>query len=248
MNTNIRYLKNSIITEYDMKSAALSIIKEFRLIPEKYISKLEDLEKDKRNILIGKLQQKFPELIKSLNNGYAEARIKFTEENNLQEDRILSIKKDAIFLINPSNIKEDITENIHFRPKNIYSSYTLLNINNPIEIYFTNSKDSLDIKNMQKNIKEFQKNYIIKKFYDIMKKYEVLSKEKIFDILKNFRNDYLTRKLPIGYYKSMENNKYSYDRFEIEEITEDMVDIIDITYNYNKIIRPFIENIMNYNE
>ena len=33
-----------------------------------------------------------------------------------------------------------------------------------------------------------------------------------------------------------------------EEITEDMVDIIDITYNYNKIIRPFIENIMNYNE
>ena len=45
LNKNIDFSFGSSITEYDMKSAGLSLIKEFKMLPDDEIQKLEALNK-----------------------------------------------------------------------------------------------------------------------------------------------------------------------------------------------------------
>lgn len=54
----ILFVYNSRIDEYDMKSAGFSIIKQNNLLPAETIHQLERLDKQTRNIEIGKLRGK----------------------------------------------------------------------------------------------------------------------------------------------------------------------------------------------
>ena len=76
-NKNILYLKNVSITEYDLKSGGFNVIREFKLLPEDKIKLLETYEKDKRNIVIGKIQAKSSKLSKEMVEGFGKARAKF---------------------------------------------------------------------------------------------------------------------------------------------------------------------------
>ena len=73
LNKDIVYLKNVSITEWDMHSAVLSIMKQHKLIPENIAEELSKLPKLDRNIRIGKLQigndkLKDSSLLTSVNN------------------------------------------------------------------------------------------------------------------------------------------------------------------------------------
>lgn len=145
LNPNIEYLFNADIIEYDMKDGGFSLIKQFNLLPQEKIKELERIDKGiMRHIEVGKLQRENKEFSKALNDKFAEVRRIFIASNELTDNDIISVKKDAIFTTKPC--KRVNFGKVHFADKNHYTSYIRLpNINN-IEIYY--GDNGIDVKGM----------------------------------------------------------------------------------------------------
>ena len=98
VNDNIPYIFNTFIYEYDMKEAGFSIIKDYMLLDIDTINKLKAMSKHDRAIKIGKIQRKDKTLSDGLKVGFVDCRQQFITSNNLEDNDIISIKKDALFV------------------------------------------------------------------------------------------------------------------------------------------------------
>ena len=124
INENIPYIFNREITEYDMSDAGFSLIQEFKLLPEKEIKELQKLGKQQRKVKIGLIQRENDKLKENLKISFQEARKIFINENKLDNNDIISIKKDAIITIKPCYINK-LGDYINCSPKYDYSSFIL---------------------------------------------------------------------------------------------------------------------------
>jgi hypothetical protein len=248
LNKSVDFIHNRI-TEYDIKSAGFNLIKEYGLLPDTTINILEGFKKEDRNIEIGLLQRNIEGLSDSMNKAFKTARARFFVSNKIQSSNILSIKRDAIFLIGikPEHLK--FGKHIEFVPKNVYSSYH--NISD-IEFYFSKKLNnfSLDVKGIDDNVvQEHLDNGGIPQFlgecFAIMEKG---NKEKLKSKILNFADDYKARKLPVINYKTFTSSStylfevgHSMGRFYNENIIVEDVKNLNITYNYTRFIEPMIE-------
>ena len=73
--STIKYIKNTIITEYDMESAGLNILTELGYFSEDERNRLLSINKLDRNIIIGKLLRNNPKMVEGLENGFAKEDI-----------------------------------------------------------------------------------------------------------------------------------------------------------------------------
>ena len=99
LNKNIDYLFGVDICEYDIESAGLNIIKYYGLLPQDRITYLEGMSKEARNKQIGIYQRDDSVFKEALSEGFVNIRKEFFELNEIEDDDILSIKKDAIFTL-----------------------------------------------------------------------------------------------------------------------------------------------------
>ena len=113
---------NSSITGFDVKSANTSLVGYYGLASDNIISKLEKLPKEKREVAVGLLCQKDKQLSKNLNDAFDEIVKEFIIVNHLDDAEILTIKKDAVFVINRDDIKNDFGP-VVFVPKNRYTDF-----------------------------------------------------------------------------------------------------------------------------
>lgn len=102
---NINYIEGNI-REYDISSANVSILVEHDFISEELYTDLMEGDKQFRNILVGKLIRKHPEVYEILKTNIDKSVDKFISVNKLSKDNILEISKDAIFTINVKKTKE----------------------------------------------------------------------------------------------------------------------------------------------
>lgn len=235
INENNPFLFNTDIIEYDMKEAGLSLIKEFKLLDNKLIERISKEDKKIRNILIGNIQKDNKELVKELKEAFIYARKLFFEANNIDNNDIISIKKDAIFVSKICKIQK-FGDNINFRPKNFYTSY--INLGKKLELYYNIEK--LDVKGLSDTNYNKHKDYIInflKIFISIIESGDIV---KSIKYLRNFIDEYKWKKLDIGYYRSFDNksiykkidNDMEFDRcFNIDEL--------DITYNFYILLKLY---------
>lgn len=237
-NKQIDYLKNVNITEYDLASGGLSVIKENKLLSQKYITELDGMEKEKKNIIIGKLQAKIPDLAKNMVIGFGKARQAFVDLNNIPEENILSIKKDAIFLINCYNVDGKVSENLLFRAKNTYSSYIRLNNK---EMYFSTITKELDVKGLSDEAFSLQEKYLLKDISRFLSMSEKISEEQLYLNLKKYRSDYLNRQLPIETYRQLDSGIFLVGNFEMNTVDDSYLDQVDISFNYQNYILPLIK-------
>ncbi len=237
-NKNIDHLKNVVITEYDLASGGLSVIKENKLLSPKYIAELDGMEKEKKNIVIGKLQAKIPDLAKNMVIGFGKARQAFVDLNAIPDENILSIKKDAIFLVNCYNVVGQVSENLLFRAKNTYSSYIRLNNK---EIYFSAITKDIDVKGLSDEAYSLQKDFILKDISRFLSMSEKISEEQLYLNLKKYRSDYLNRNLPIETYRQLDTGIFVVGNFEMKTVDDSYIDQIDISFNYQHYILPLIK-------
>ena len=253
LNKNLSYIKNVSIVEYDIKSAGFSVIKEKKLLPEKVITKLEGMKKEDRNILIGKYQKSIPTLSKDIVETLSEVRQAFVLHNHIKPEEILSIKKDAIFLINKKPKYLKFGENFVFRPKDSFTSYVYLN---DLEVFYSSIDKNLVVKNFKsmrnavteygESADEFDPNkeplfLDIKRFLALSEK---SNKDVLFESLKTYRSMYLNRELPKETYRDVETSWYFYRGKQFKYCTEDMVKEIDISSNYINYLRPLFEALL----
>ena len=244
MNGNVDFLFGVDIKEYDMKSAGFNLCKQYGLLPEDKLDVLSKMQKEARVKQLGLYQREDKELTKKLQAAYVEARKWFIVENELSEESILTIKKDAIFVMNHP-VSHTETGYIRFDIKNAYTSF--LNLNH-LEFYINTRTKVLDIKGLGQ-AKELQKirdhhgSYMLDFIYHIvkMKERKTPYKTAVYYIT-NFIKKYKAKELDIGYYRELsKHDSYSMNISGIgTAYVDEMNDVADvnISYNYLKYITP----------
>ena len=244
-NPNIEFLFGANITEYDMKRAGLNLTKQFKLLPQETITMLEQMEKKAADKKMGLIQRQDKEYAKKLLEAFKRAREWFIRKNNLTEDKIVCIKKDAIFTIDayPFNIEKGY---IRFVPKNSYTSYFVLN---KIEFFINTRTNVIDIKGLGqgeelKRIRELHGDYILDFIISFCKlREQAVNPRMMVKWLTNFISAYRRRELPIEYYRELDKgNSYSlYDdmtgKYIMVADTNDKSNL-DINKNYIQYILP----------
>jgi len=238
LNKDILYLKNTNITEYDIKSAGFTVIKYKKLLPEDEIAELEKCEKYERNVRIGKRILQYPKISEEIINTLTEVRKDFVVLNNIEADDILTIKKDAIFLIKKIPSVLIIKGVFEFRPKETYTSYVNLNSK---EFYFSSLTNSMDVKGFPEETKETQKEFFFKEIKKLLAVSEKVSSDSLFTLLKSFRSKYLNRQLNKEIYRDLGTSMFHIGDFQFENIEDELLKNVDISQNYINYLLPFFK-------
>lgn len=240
-NDDYDTLVNDTIIEYDIQSAGFNLIKQFKLLPDKDIEFMESLGKKNRQIFIGTQQRKNKDLSRQLNEAFVEARRWFFEKNALEQDDILSIKKDAIFVRRKCTVLE--TGFVKFAEKNVYSSFIRIG---KIELYY--NPRTLDVKGIGIDNIHLHEKYMIsfiKSFFYLL---ENGKKKKQIQFIRDFAYYYKRREIATGYYREFNpSSGYRLNEQLLGRSTiidhMDEVDELNISYNYMNIIVP-LSNIL----
>lgn len=233
------FIFNENIYEYDISKAGLSISKEFKLLDENTLDRLFSI-KDKKElqIEIGNIQLRNSSYKNKLMKGFTDARKYFFDGNNINDDDIISIKKDAIF----TTKKCDNTKfgYIDFRLKNTYSSFIILN---KLELYYDKRKMRLDVKGISDDKLEFHTKYMTKlliRYFDMM---ENNSKDYTKKVMMFFINRYKNKKMKVEYYREYNSESVYRDIYgDIHQVcTNGFIKRLDIGYNYKNILIPLIQ-------
>lgn len=247
VNKYITELVNETIFEYDMKSAELSMIKQFDILDGETIRLLETLPKLDRNIKIGKIKKKNKNLVNDINEGYKYYRKLFIENNNLSDDDIISIKKDAIFTTKLCKYTD--FDLIKFDEKNKYTSYYYFPSISKIELYY--NKNKLDVKGIKDENIKFHRDYMCSFFSRYAYMNEMVSKTNLIKFINEFSYFYRTRQLDKNYYREFNaTSKFRlYEQIGGQDVAVDHVDDINveeinILYNFFAYIQPLIERLI----
>lgn len=240
LNKNHSFLSNSDIIEYDISQAGYNISRRYGLLTKKQEKKLEKLSKEDKHYQIGWMQRHDPEYKKALKQAFIDIRKEFFEANNIENEDILSIKKDAIFLLR--SCSKTTFDNVVFRDKHRYS--TFINMNE-CEYYY-NQYDVLDVKNIKDEIVAKHDDYM-NSFIKLMCRHMESSTEHTqLRYIRRFIDKYKRLELPVGYYRQYDKKSYfkllAEDTFSLayDSYWEDKKEDLDISYNYYNIIIPIL--------
>lgn len=237
---DILSLANRTIIEYDMKSANTSLAKEFNLLPKDKILELESLGKKARVVAVGKIKQSDESYHEKEKAAFIEARRLFFEKNKIEDDEVISIKRDAIFLTRYASTTK-VGKYIEFRPKNEYTSFVYMK---PLEIYY--STKGLDVKGIGDDIyNKYHKEYFGNFLFTAIRMLNNCEKDQVLKYIRRFFDDYKWRKLETGYYREFNNMsqfRYLTGEVAMDEFMEDLSQV-DISYNF-KLIIQFLQTIM----
>lgn len=239
--SSVKYITDTVITEYDMKSAGMNILREMNYLNDNQYERLKDTEKYERNVIIGKMLRKNKNMNHDLNEGFKLARKIFMDQNNLNDSDILSIKKDAIFVIGKKCSNLRISKYLRFVEKKEYDTYiNILNKEHYIQMY----NNYMDVKGYHENIFNHHQKYLFQFIIDCLWEDKKDDKKDLFKKLLIFKNNLINYNLPIGYYKDIIEDKYIIELetmdLEIEDLEEDL-QVKDLSYkNQLRFLTDFI--------
>lgn len=236
-NRDYPFIHNNEIIEWDIKSANTSLMSYYNLQPEELIQKLVVMPKSQREITVGKLMRKDKEFAKALEESFNKIVEEFIEANNLTWDDIVSVKKDAVFVKNHA-IQHQTFGTVNFIPKNSYKHVLLLP---RYEIYISDNKT--DVKGIpdeklplhQSGILDF-----INTSLDIADNFITLHK-----YFKEYATAYKKKELDFDHYREFNPDSLYRIGGEFpmlaEEMIEDDIEWLDISYNYINVVLPTIQ-------
>lgn len=201
---DIDYLVNIPIYEYDISKANINILYKYNMLDDYNYNRLMNAPRNVRQKEIGIMILKNSKIYSIINNGIKEMRSKFMEMNNLTDEDILSVKNDALFVIDKVPLVTKF-DNIEFRLRNTYSSFCKAN---GLELYYavdrSNSKDFLDVKGISDSKLINHENYII----DFIKTlfYEIQTDiNTAILMIRHFYRQYIDFELDINYYRCFDS-------------------------------------------
>lgn len=235
-NKNILYLFNRTIYEFDMKSANTSLSRRYKLLPEETIKKLESMDKIRRNVTVGNLQ-KNKEFRNKLTEAFKDTRADFYRENDLDENDIISVKRDAIFTTKDCQVTE--FDNVIFVKKNSYTSYIQLK---NLELYYR--PGVVDVKGIDDSELKYHTDGILNMIMTFFKKMETGTPEEPLSYMNRMISKYKRRELPLEYYREFNSGSYyveaeTFDEFD--DYWDDDIEDLDITFNFSNILIPLIK-------
>jgi len=240
---DIAYLNNVFIIEYDISKANANVLFTKGAIDKKTYDFLMGSERMVRQRFVGNLQKNNPALVRILQQGIAEAKGMLFEANGLSDMDILSIKNDAVFVIN-KQLNQTQFGLIRFVPKNVYTSYYRIKTNlADLEMYYfynnISKEERLDIKGIKDEDLKYHENYFIDILKDLFYAAQSKPTEIAIRMMKDIYMKYINLEFPVEYYRTFNNNPVYHlntftkigTGFSMDNVDESMKGLIDISYN-----------------
>lgn len=242
--------KTGNIVEWDIAKANISILLWKGLItPERY-EYLYNCPKTKREIYVGLMQKKDTKINKGLSEGFKEARKLFFEENQLDPERVISIRKDAIFLHNCTPRSTQFGP-IRFAEKGHFTTFVSLPDNVDLfYLYDQYSKNELiEVKGISDNMLERHEEYMLDLLKAILVSAQSESLKTTLKFIEEVAETYASKEMDIGYYREFNNRSLfrtvhviAGERYYLENIprNEDFnMKYLDISYNYSILMKLY---------
>lgn len=245
---DIPLLINANIIEYDISSANITMLLSYGLITQEEYFTYKKMDKMLREISIGKrgrnpdgtMNQEGLAIQKCINDGIIEAKRQLFEKNNLREESIVRIAKDAVYVNNqqvPYTIF-DLNNNgvlTTFVPKNNYN--IMINLNKLVTIFIKDNPldDSLNVTVVGINDALVPLHSAFLEFIcNLVSNIQRSGKEYTFNQYNDFYENYINMRLPIEYYREFNSNsgyRLKDVHYTMDNIPYNYKDKLDINYN-----------------
>jgi hypothetical protein len=237
-----KYVSGNIV-EYDMEKANINMLLRAGVIDQNYYNFLSYLPKREREIEVGKLhfiytpEKGYPSNYIStvISEELKKYRKLLFESNNLKDEEIVRIAKDAIFVLRSYNLSQICFDGVVFRPKLVASA--MLNLNKILIFSKYNNLDQIEIevKGLGNN-DIYHQNGILVIIANTMYIMERVSLKDALLYVQETYKQYINKELPIEYYR--EFNSFSCFKLIDSDLSpmfldEKYKDIVDISYNIN---------------
>lgn len=245
-NKEISFLVSSYIFEYDISKANINILYFYNKIDKKTYDYLSNCPRLERQKTIGIMELKDVEIKKIIADGIIHFKKELFESNNIKDSEVLSIKNDAVFLLNHP-LKITKFNNIEFKLKNVYSSF--YRINN-LEIYYyyseMNNEERIDIKGINKEILKIHEKYFLEFLLVVFESAQVEEISETIKIINSLYDKYVKLELEPNYYRTFDyrslfmiNKMSRIYEYGVPFINKEDLKYIDISFNLN-IIRQLL--------
>lgn len=252
VNPNLPYIVDGQITEYDIKSGNVSIMRTFRdkftpPLQEDAIQQIASLDKKARVVRVGTMMRDIPGFSKTLETGFNTVVEDFCILNHLDvketSEDIVSIKRDAVFVVNKPVEITTIREYCHFIPKNTYDGYFRIK---GFEFYIRYGDRVVDVKGIDDAKLPLHQDGILELILDVYGEFRNgLNRVKVSKWMADYVDAYLSKELPFEMYRRFDNEskyaiRYGDREYLTESIDEEDMQDLDIEFNYRKIIIPLL--------
>jgi hypothetical protein len=241
-NGDIASLRCIPVREYDMEDAGFSIVKMLNLFPSK-TEYLSSIPKRERNIAIGMAIKSNPEAGKAIQAELKRVRLRFAELNGIEDHEVLSVRRDAVFLIK-RRAESGSFEGYTFRLKSQYSSFYRVN---GVDLLYSSKDDTLDVKGIGAESRRLHGPYLLDGIRMLAKSAESNSQEQALRVMREYRAAYLDLRLPVGTYRELNSSNMFRSRvrvagnaFYMNSASDADLRELDVTHNYIAYLGPLL--------
>lgn len=246
---NMNYLStypfviNNYIREYDLSAANINALYTNGYFDKSTYELFKSYDKKKREVEIGLLIKRDSRVYEIISSGIINAKKLLFESNNIQDNEVLTIKNDAVFIISKELVNTAFG-NYEFKCKNLYNTYLKIL---DLEIYYRDSLNSDDIFFDIKGISDdklYLHTAMVSLISEICYRVQRYDKSDNIRFIMNIYENFLHRRLPIEYYRNLDSfSKYTIINnigiYSLDNISNDMINIISIDRNLS-ILRELI--------
>lgn len=201
--SDIKYIFSNYIREYDIRQANINMLLSAGVIDKEIYDRLSVSTREKRQIEIGLMIKKNPELYSVIAEGIINAKKLLFEANNIQPYEVLSIKNDAVFIIGRP-LKYTAFGNIQFVNKHTYTSFVELTSKPTTELFYSYNKvtgeEDFTVKGISKNL-YLHDEYLNDFFMYIFNQIESVDMATVITDFNIFYKQYIGLELDPGFYR-----------------------------------------------
>ena len=237
------FIINNYIREYDLSAANINALYTNGYFDKSTYDLFKSYDKKKREVEIGLLIKRDSRVYEIISSGIINAKKLLFESNNIQDNEVLTIKNDAVFIIS-KELVNTVFGNYEFKCKNLYNTYLRIL---DLEIYYRDSLNSDDIFFDIKGIyddKLYLHTAMVSLISEVCYRVQRYDKSDNIRFIMNIYENFLYRRLPIEYYRNLDSfSKYTIINnigiYSLDNISNDMINIISIDRNLS-ILRELI--------
>lgn len=258
--TDQEYICNRYIYEYDIRAANVSVLRAYGKIDNDQYARYLSMPKELREYNIGMLIRlekegtNKSETYDIIKTGIAEAKHQLFLVNGIQDDQIIRIASDAVYV---SGILNKILDHtvinifdgfVEFKVKGPWNTMLKLPSNVIVFLgYLQNGNFDVDVKGISNDLLKLHEPFL-GMICELISCMETYTLKDTLHIFKDYYDKYINKELPIGYYR--EFNSGSSFRLMNSDIgarflDQKYMDYVDISHN-NYVLRTIYRIITSY--
>lgn len=234
------------IRVYDISKANISVLRQAGVISQDEYDYLYNADKLEREVYVGKLQGNRPEASKILADGIINAKRLFFEANNIDDNDVLEINNDAVYLIGTKPVPvQQVQPLVYFKLAELYTSF--YKVKDIRYYYYANLMDRTEYLNPKGLGKAapLHEAYMLDFLKELFYTAQFQGVQEALKLLSIFYNNYIAGQLDLNYYRNLNPasrfNIKSFDKYasyQTDIVTPLNVRLIDRSYN-EKVLRDF---------